>query len=267
MNKIIKMFREEVIVFPLILLGFYLLNWTLSVLFPNGAFFDFFSIVETLYYSLLKTALGLTIGMLLLWIAFPPVFKKVVYWYHNFEKLSEHEQKIITLILLVLFLLLPALSSKAQANEVRVKLIQKLETQLNVRETGYNTGPEVDIYLRSVGFAPGASWCGAFVAYNLTRIKVKNPNTAWSPAYASQRDIIWTGKKGGVAPMPGDVATFYYPNLRRVGHVGFFVKKDFDGYFITIEGNTNGAGSREGDGVFKKKRESAKIHAITRYIK
>ena len=61
--------------------------------------------------------------------------------------------------------------------------------------------------------------------------------------------------------------TYYYPNLGRVGHVGFLEKTDMDGYFITIEGNTNGAGSREGDGVYKKKRDPNKVNAVSRYIK
>ena len=267
MKKLIATFKEEFVIYPLLIIGFYLINWGLSVAFPSGAFFDFFSVIETLYFGLLKTAIGIAIGMLLFRVSFPQVFKQMIHYYHDFAGLTSTEKKIVTLILAILFLLLPALSGKAQANEIRTNLIKSLETQINVRETGYNTGPEVDKYLKSVGFAPGASWCGAFVGYNLTKQGVKNPNSAWSPAYANPKYVIWTGKKGGIMPLSGDVATFYYPNLKRVGHVGFFVKKDFDGYFITIEGNTNGAGSREGDGVFKKKREPGKIHAITRYIK
>ena len=30
--------------------------------------------------------------------------------------------------------------------------------------------------------------------------------------------------------------TFYYANLGRVGHTGFYIETDKDGYFITIEG-------------------------------
>lgn len=267
MKKLLKTFKEEIILYPLLIALFYLLNWGLSVAFPNGAFFDFFSVLETLYFGLIKTMVGIATGMVLLRITFPQVFKEMVHYYHVFPHLAARERKIITFVLVVLFLLLPALSSRAQGSEVRNTLIKSLESQLNVREVGYNTGPEVDKYLYSVGATPGQSWCGAFVGYNLTRLGVKNPNSAWSPSYAGQKDIIWSKNRNLSNPLPGDVATYYYPNLKRVGHVGFFVRKDFEGYFITIEGNTNGDGIREGDGVYKKKREPGKVHAITRYIK
>jgi len=233
-------------------------------MFPEGGFFEFYSIIETLYLGLLKTALGIGIGMLLLRVTFPQVFRELVYYYHNFGELTRAEKRLITLLFVLLFLLLPALSSRAQ---VRDNLIQSIESQLNVREKTYNSGEMVDKYLLSVGATPGQSWCGAFVGYNMTKQGIKNPNSAWSPSYAGQKDIIWSKNRKFSNPLPGDVVTFYYPNLKRVGHVGFYVKKDFEGYFITIEGNTNGEGSREGDGVYRKKRDPQKIHAITRYIK
>jgi hypothetical protein len=150
---------------------------------------------------------------------------------------------------------------------IRDSLLIKLESQLNVRETSPNRGPMVDIYNRSVGSSVGVYWCGSFVGYNLSYFNIPNPNSAWSPNYAKSKDIIWKPKlKTSLEPLTGDVFTIYYQNLDRVGHTGFFVKKNKDGYFITIEGNTNGTGSREGDGVYKKKRESDKIFAITRYI-
>jgi hypothetical protein len=152
--------------------------------------------------------------------------------------------------------------------ELRNKLIVSIESQLNVRETTPNRGPMVDKYLKEVGADYGNPWCGAFVGYNLTAYKIKNPNSAWSPNYAKPIDIIWKAKrKNNKTPLAGDVVTYYYPNLGRVGHVGFFVKLDKDGYFITIEGNTNGSGGREGDGVYKKKRDPDKVFAVSRYIK
>jgi translation initiation factor IF-1 len=60
-------------------------------------------------------------------------------------------------------------------------------------------------------------------------------------------------RKNTIKLLPGDVVTYYYPNIGRVGHVGFLEKIDKDGYFITIEGNTTGGGfNRDGVGVFQK---------------
>ena len=152
--------------------------------------------------------------------------------------------------------------------ELRNKLIDSINTQLNVRETAPNRGPMVDKYLIEVEADFGDPWCGAFVGANLTWQNIPNPHSAWSPDYAKPLDVIWKVKrKNNIKLLPGDVVTYYYPSLGRVGHVGFLEKIDKDGYFITIEGNTNGAGSREGDGVYKKKRESNKIYAVSRYIK
>lgn len=152
--------------------------------------------------------------------------------------------------------------------EVRIKLIESINTQLNVRETSANRGPMIDKYLKEVNSGLGNPWCGAFVGSNLTWQNITNPHSAWSPNYAKQIDIIWKSKRNNnIKLLPGDVVTFYYANLGRVGHVGFFEKIDKDGYFITVEGNTNGGGSREGDGVYKKKRDPIKIYAVSRYIK
>ena len=46
---------------------------------------------------------------------------------------------------------------------------------------------------------------------------------------------------------------------------GFIDKKDGN-YYITVEGNTNEAGSREGDGVYRKRRHIKTIYAISRWI-
>jgi len=105
------------------------------------------------------------------------------------------------------------------------------------------------------------------VSFYLTKHGIPNPNTAWSPAFANPKDIIWTPKDQRVKPLPGDIPTYYNYKLKRVGHVGFYEKTDPDGWFITIEGNTNGSGSFEGECVAKKKRDPAKIHAIARFIK
>jgi hypothetical protein len=157
----------------------------------------------------------------------------------------------------------------SENTEVRTKLMESINTQLNVRETAPNRGPMVDKYLDEVSSNYGNPWCGAFVGANLTWLNVLNPNSAWSPDYAKTPDVIWKAKRNNsnVKLLPGDVVTFYFSSLGRVGHVGFLEKIDKDGYFITIEGNTNGAGSREGDGVYKKKRDPSKIYAVSRYIK
>ena len=137
--------------------------------------------------------------------------------------------------------------------------------EVGVREQGHNSGARVSEYLRSVKAKPGAPWCVSFVSWCLTQNNVPNPRTAWSPAYFSKKYVIW--KQGnGEQPLPGDVFGLWYRHLGRVGHGGF-VDEDVGKYFITVEGNTNAAGSREGDGVYRKRRDKRTVYAVSRFIR
>ena len=66
-------------------------------------------------------------------------------------------------------------------------------------------------------------------------------------------------------PMPGDVFTLYYPKLKRIGHTGFFDKQINSKIYRSVEGNTNAAGSREGDGVYIKYRSYNSTYSINRW--
>jgi hypothetical protein len=66
-------------------------------------------------------------------------------------------------------------------------------------------------------------------------------------------------------PKPGDIFGIYYTNLKRIAHVGFIDEWD-DKQIITVEGNTNEAGSNEGDGVYRKRRPIASIYQVANWI-
>jgi hypothetical protein len=169
--------------------------------------------------------------------------------------------------LLLICFILSFSHSFGDVEKKREALSWIIESQLHVREaTGKNDGPEVEAYLKHVNLGKGFAWCAAFISWCLDQVGIKNPRSAWSPAFANPKDIIWKPKceKANQEPKLGDVFSLYYPNLKRVGHVGFIMNSEGNN-FITIEGNTNSAGSREGDGVYRKRRQKDKIHAITRY--
>lgn len=137
---------------------------------------------------------------------------------------------------------------------------------MGVREaTGKNDGKAVEMYLRSVGLSKGYAWCAAFVHWCLDSAGVKNNITAWSPSAHNLKNIIWNGKQLLKSPLPGDVFTLYYPSLKRVGHTGFYHRTINSSIYESIEGNTNAFGSREGDGVYKKKRSFNATYSITRW--
>lgn len=169
-------------------------------------------------------------------------------------------KKLIFIILLIFFC-----GHISYPQNPQTELVKYAESYLFVREIENNRSPEIDSMNIAVGVPLGSSWCASFVSWVFTNNYIPNPQSGWSPNFALKPDRIWD-KNIKNKIKPGDVVTFYYSNLGRVGHVEIIYKAD-DKYIYTISGNTNGVGSREGDGCYRKKRELSKVYAITRYIK
>lgn len=145
-------------------------------------------------------------------------------------------------------------------------LISSYTSQIGVRElTGKNDGKQVENYLASVNLQKGNPWCAAFLFWNFQQVNLKAPKSGYSPDWF-KTNVVWTKKSG--KPLPkierGMVFGLYFPNLGRVAHVGFIDGEDKNNFF-TVEGNTNMAGSREGDGVYKKMRSKKSIFVIAKY--
>ncbi len=139
--------------------------------------------------------------------------------------------------------------------------------EIGVREaTGRNDGERVEAYLRAVGFGKGHAWCAAFVSWTFQQCGVKAVKSAWSPAWFPVGKVIWSrgNKQQSVCPAAGDVFGIYFPSRKRIAHVGF-VHRWGKKYVETVEGNTNEAGSREGDGVYKKRRLISQIYKVSRW--
>jgi len=154
-----------------------------------------------------------------------------------------------------------------QGNNVREKVSITYLSQIGVKEaTGHNDGPQVETYLRAVDQAPGAPWCAAFVSWAYTINGVDNPRSAWSPAYFSANKVIYI-RDGTIknTPEKADVFGIYFNNLKRIAHVGF-VQQWKSRMVMTVEGNTNDEGSREGTIVAMKRRPTRTIYKVSRYI-
>jgi hypothetical protein len=148
----------------------------------------------------------------------------------------------------------------------RDELIRTYRKHIGVRElTGNNDGKEVEMFLRSTGLGKGYAWCAAFVTYCHIENSLAIPKNApaWSPSWFPKQRLIDPENS-----LPGDVFGIYYVNMKRIGHVGFIdeVWKNNSGNVITVEGNTNGDGSREGDGVYRKRRSKKQIKSVSRWI-
>lgn len=134
------------------------------------------------------------------------------------------------------------------------KLVVVAASQVGVRETKPNDGPEIREYLRTTGNKAGDPWCAAFVAWCA---KQAFPEGGWLlPLTASCHALFEAGKKHGMVyhdPLPNDVMIVYFPTLSRYAHTGI-VTSATPSEIHTIEGNTNPNGGREGYGVFERVR-------------
>lgn len=109
-----------------------------------------------------------------------------------------------------------------------------------------NAGPFVEPRLKTVGLKKGNPWCAADVAHT-GRIAL---GTLWPlPLTGGCQALYEFGEKHGLietTPERGDVFVIWHPELGRYAHTGFVVDVLADGSCRTHEGNTSGAGSREG---------------------
>ncbi len=133
-------------------------------------------------------------------------------------------------------------------------------TQVGVRETSRNSGPEVDAYLSSVGQPPGRPWCAAFVhwCFDVGAASVNLGNPCPHTAGALRLWALSPAKAQHEEPEPGDV--FVIDHGHGLGHVGFVLAVGPTGHLDTIEGNTAPNGAREGDGVYQRTRQRDEIN-------
>lgn len=133
-------------------------------------------------------------------------------------------------------------------------LIQKAQSQVDVRESAPNDGVEVRKYQAIIGKAEKEAWCMSFMQWVslqvCTSLGITNPlhpsehcATVWDNTQAKYR--LAKPKRGAVFIQKSRTSDD--------GHTGLCLDGNTP-MFKTIEGNTNAAGSRDGDGVYENER-------------
>lgn len=159
--------------------------------------------------------------------------------------------------------------------QVRKKLRQIYSSQIGVKErSNANDGPQVEQYLRYAGLPKGNPWCAAFVCWAMGKAGIKNPRSGWSPALFPDKKVIWSRKLTvnapnsvpALKPQAGDVFGIFFPDKKRIAHCGF-VDEWNSTWVITVEGNTDNASSREGDGVYRKRRLLSTIYKVANWVR
>jgi hypothetical protein len=174
----------------------------------------------------------------------------------------------------VLFGVTPAAAPATPSLATAALVVAATEVDTMEAPAGSNRGPKVDQYVSSVGLDPAGRnpWCAAFVYWCFSRaaadngvgnpvIKTGSVLTHWRRAGEAGVHRIAAADAMGTPALvqPGFVFIMDYGG--GVGHTGF-VEQVTGGRLITIEGNTNNDGSREGVGVFR--REGRKIASINK---
>lgn len=161
---------------------------------------------------------------------------------------------------------------------------------IGTHETSENRGPHLAEFWAATNYPSGSDdrqpWCSAFATFCVKEgdrrsdaLALRHP--PFFPAVAQWREwardpqngcLVFTPedvKAGKYQPMAGDVLHF----LPHLSHVGIVAEDGVPGGFVhTIEGNTNNAGSREGDCVAAKSRalsfcgEFIRVPAVARPV-
>ncbi|WP_304066745.1 CHAP domain-containing protein [Pedobacter glucosidilyticus] len=149
-----------------------------------------------------------------------------------------------------------------------MELLKIYRKEIGTKEkSNRNDGSQIESYLKYTGHSKGAPWCAAFVSWCLGKAGINNPRSAWSPALLPQKRIIWknTWQQEKIQPQAGDVFGIWYAAKKRIAHCGF-IDTWGESIIITVEGNTNEAGSREGDGVYRKRRLKRTLYAVADWV-
>jgi hypothetical protein len=142
------------------------------------------------------------------------------------------------------------------------QLVATATTQVGVKETKGNRGPKIKEYLNIVGLGEGYAWCAGFVCWCVAKTS-QAANVVVKLQFSAGVLAMWNkNKELRVAdPLPGDIFIMKFSN--GLGHTGIVTGVTAT-EINTIEGNTNDGGSREGDGVYKRKRLRKTIHGYLR---
>ncbi|WP_018622064.1 CHAP domain-containing protein [Spirosoma luteum] len=149
-------------------------------------------------------------------------------------------------------------------------LLRVAASQIGISEVppGSNRGPQIDLVLKGVGLTPGYAWCSAFSYWvfaqmsRMTQTHNPHPKTAgvlnlWDLAGFDEVDLkrITAAEVAKKPELVKPGMQFLMKFSSTAGHTGIVEKVEVRGgrrMLVTVEGNSNRAGEREGVAVLKQ---------------
>jgi hypothetical protein len=146
---------------------------------------------------------------------------------------------------------------------INLRLVEHFRQYVGLRETplGSNRGPLIDQFNRAAAVDLGSPWCASVTHYGHAQFGLP-ARGAYSPSWFVKSRVIPRDDA-----QPGDVGLIYFPSKGRYAHTIAAIESTRTRgsrvvEFITLEGNTNAQGSREGDGFFRRIRPADTVVAV-----
>ncbi len=133
---------------------------------------------------------------------------------------------------------------------------------------GSNDGPFIRVYLAFVGIFHPAAWCCAYCSFRIHKAAASlGIKSRWPKSGYVQGVYNWSVKNTIIStkPLKNHAFVVYYPNLKRYAHIGLIADVKGD-KFLTVEGNSNTDGGREGYAVVSQWRLWTKNHKSIRIV-
>lgn len=170
------------------------------------------------------------------------------------------------------------MSAAAQGDKaLQLAMLRAAEAEVGVREQGgENKGPRIEDYMGATWMPKesvhkGFAWCAAFITWCAKQACAElGVDDRWVYLGADAkgwekhgRDHGWQLLNRNAKAFPGDLVTYDFVPDAKADHIGIVIQ-DRGEEIETVEGNTNGDGGREGDGVYRKIRSKRLVKCFIR---
>lgn len=157
-----------------------------------------------------------------------------------------------------------------QVNGSVDKIINAARGEVGVVETSTNQGPGIQKYWTATNYKDGYNnrepWCAAFVSWCIQQSGIfsETDRPTSAAAFKGGGYEAWARSKAPKVSLTmhptqvrsGDLIVFSF------SHIGIATSaSDLNGVFRTIEGNTDAAGGRDGNGVWEKSRKLSVVRS------
>jgi len=92
-------YRQEFIAIPILLGTFYLVNFIFTIMFPNSAFFDFASQIETIINNIVTFIVAIAVANLSIRISFPKIYKYLREDFYDFKFIEQKNTYAVAILI------------------------------------------------------------------------------------------------------------------------------------------------------------------------